>query len=67
MKWLCELCCWECSYCWDWCDQMFKEAVLLVVWLFLGLVLSNDNGIPVGMYFATGVAGVMKYLWELCW
>jgi len=46
---------------------MFKEAVLLVVWLFLGLVLSNDNGIPVGMYFATGVAGVMKYLWELCW
>jgi len=27
IKYLWELCCWECSYWWGWCDQMFMGAV----------------------------------------
>jgi len=31
IKWLWKMCCWECSYCWGWCDQMVMGAVLLGV------------------------------------
>ena len=30
-EWLWELCWWECSYMWGWCEQMFMGAVLVGV------------------------------------
>jgi len=37
-KWLWELCWWECSYLWGWCEQMVMGAVLVGVSLLVGLV-----------------------------
>jgi len=31
IKWLWELCWWECSYWWGWSDQMIMGAVLVGV------------------------------------
>ena len=28
-KWLWQLCWWECSYWWGWCDKMVMGAVLV--------------------------------------
>jgi len=38
IKLLWELCWWACSYWWGWSDQMVMGAVLLLVWLLVGLV-----------------------------
>ena len=31
IKWLWELCCWQCSYWWGWCDQIIMGALMVCV------------------------------------
>ena len=46
---------------------MIMGAVLLGVYLLVGLVFANGYGSCVGGSVAIGGAGVIKCLWELCW
>ena len=60
IKWLLELCWWEISYWWGWCDQMVMGSVLVGVQLLEGLKCSNIYGRCVGESVAIVVSCLIK-------
>jgi len=46
---------------------MVMGAVLVGVYLLVGLVCSNDFRSSVGMSVGNVGAGLIKFVWELCW